>query len=489
MKTYQQTLVAIVVSCLPGVLVPAVIVAQSSDGTTDEAAPLNPGAARESVPENERIQFDQNKAEAHMRELEGRMYRLSELLRETQPDDADRLLLGLQKAREGLIVDRMAGASALLATLKLDKATTEQKEIIEKLEELKRLLLTADVGLQIKLQQLRRLQDARAALDALIRRETSQKEQTESLNKDDVKSEDFETLESGERRNERSAEDLEQQLRGLGSLAAAAAQSVGGATGNIGAAGNALGEGMAMEATGEQAEALEKLNRAAAQLAEAERNLQAELEALVRQQVMENLVEMIARQIQVREATEKLSPRAAERQKQALISVRHLADDEEGILALAEESIDLCELTEFSVAFPPALRAVTGTMERVVESLAGGNADETVIADEKQIEEDLKDLLAALKQASRPMLAQQDNNDGQLGQQGNLNKLLGELKMLRLMQKTLHGETETADKLLAQQKIEDAERRQRTEPLSDRQKEIRDLTQRVQQEYAEGAGN
>jgi len=486
MKANLQARVAIVFSCLSVFLLPSLVVAQTSK---DAAAPLNPAAARENVPENERIQFDQDKAEAHMRELEGRMYKLSELLRETQPDDADRLLLGLQKARESLIVDRREQASTLLATLKLDKATTEQKEIIEKLEELKRLLLTADVGLQIKLQQLRRLQDARAALDALIRKEKSQNEQTEALSKDKAKPEEFETLESGERRNERSAEDLEQQLRGLGSLAAPAAESVSGATSDIGAAGNALGQSMAMEAAGEQEEALEKLERAAAQLAEAERNLQAELEALVRQQVMENLVEMIAQQIKVREATEKLSPRAAQRQKQALLAVRHLADDEEGILALAEESIDLCELTEFSVAFPPALRAVTGTMERVVEDLADGKADETVIADEKQIEQDLKDLLAALKQASRPMLANQNDPNGQLGQQGNLNKLLGELKMLRLMQKMLHNETTSADELLAQQSIDESERRRRTEPLSGRQKEIRDLTQRVQDEYAQQGVN
>ena len=485
MKRTRQILVATVLCCLPGLLSAADTDAKKSD----EPEPLNPAAARENVPENERIQFDQDKAEAHMRELEGRMYRLSEMLREVQPDDADRLLLGLQKAKEHLIVDRMEGASELLASLKLDKATTEQKEIIEKLEELKRLLLTADVGLQIKLQQLRRLQDARAALDKLIRKETTQKKQTEALDKDDAKPEEFETLESGERRNERSAEDLEQQLRSLGSLAAPAAASVAGATGDIGAAGNALGQSMAMDAVGEQEEALEKLNRAAAELAEAERNLQAELEALVRQQVMENLVEMIAQQIQVRETTEKLSQRAADRQKQALISVRRLADDEEQILALAEESIDLCELTEFSVAFPPALRAVAGIMERVVESLAEGAADETVIADEKQIEQDLKDLLAALKQASRPMLANQNNNNGQLSQQGNLNKLLGELKMLRLMQKSLHTETETADRLLAQQKIDQRERRQRTEPLSGRQKEIRDLTQRVQDEYGDENGN
>lgn len=485
MKNYRRILVAVVWCSVPGLVLGAETEAKKSDGPE----PLNPAAAREKVPENERIQFDQDKAEAHMRELEGRMYRLSEMLREVQPDDADRLLLGLQKAKEHLIVDRMEGASQLLASLKLDKASTEQKEIIEKLEELKRLLLTADIGLQIKLQQLRKLQDARAALDLLIRKETAQNEQTESLDKAETKPEDFETLESSERRNERSAEDLEQQLRNLGSLAAAAATSVSGATGDIGAAAGALGQSMAMAAAGEQEEALEKLNRAAAQLAEAERNLQAELEALVRQQVMENLVEMIAQQIQVRETTEKLSERAAARQKQALISVRHLAGDEERILALAEESIDLCELTEFSVAFPPALRSVAGVMERVVENLADGLADETVIADEKQIEADLKDLLAALKQASRPMLANQNQPNAGLSQQGNLNKLLGELKMLRLLQKSLHTETVKADRLLVAQKIDEPERVKRTEPLSGRQKEIRDLTQRVQDEFAQEGVN
>lgn len=475
----------VVFCCLSGRLHAA-----DADPETDDAAkPLNPAAARESVPENERIQFDQEKAEAHMRELEGRMYKLSELLRETQPEDADRLLLGLQRAKENLIVDRMVDASELLSSLQLDKATREQQEIIEKLEELKRLLLTADVGLQIKLQQLRRLQDARAALDQLIRKEMGQNELTESLDEKTASPEEFETLESGERRNERSAEDLVQQLRGLGSLAAAAAASVDAASGDIGAAGNALGQSMAADAAEEQDEAIEKLNRAAAELAEAERNLQAELEALVRQQVMENLVEMIAQQIKVRETTEKLSERATARQRQAVLSVRHLADDEERILALAEESIDLCELTEFSVAFPPALRAVAEVMERVVESLANGNAGRTVVADEKQIESDLKDLLAALKQASRPMLANQNNNNPQLGQQGNLNKLLGELKMLRLMQKSLHSETARVDSLLAEQSGAADDRRRRAEPLSGRQKEIRELTQRVQQEYADDGVN
>ena len=458
--------------------------AEADSADSKEAEVFNPARSRGEVGENERIKFGQDQAEAHMRELEGRMFKLSELLRETQPEDSDRLLLGLRKAKEQLIADQMSTASDLLANLKLDRASDEQQEIIEKLEELKRLLLTSDIGLQLKLEQLRNLLSAKQQLEQLIRKETKQNEQTDGIDENKASKEEFATLETAERRNERSGEDLEQALRQLGQLAASAAGSVSGATQDMSAAGGALGEMNAGNASMEQTEALEKLKQAAVQLAEAERDLKAELEALVRQQVMENLVEMIAQQIQAREATESLSPRVAERQRQAILSVRHLADAEDRILALAEESIDLCVLTEFSVAFPPALESVADLMEIVSGSLRDARADESVIADEKQIESDLKDLLAALKQASRPQLGNQ-NAAAAMGLRGNLNKLLGELKMVRWMQKSLHGQTKTADRLLAEQKIDSDEQQRRTAPLSGRQSEIRDLTEQIQLEYAQ----
>ncbi|MEZ6145632.1 MAG: hypothetical protein R3B91_09510 [Planctomycetaceae bacterium] len=480
MVTAQRLLLACLFACLPAFL----DAADKESANAEEAEVFNPARSRGEVGENERIKFGQDQAEAHMRELEGRMFKLSELLREAQPEDADRLLLGLRKAKEQLIADQMSSTSELLASLKLDRASNEQKEIIEKLEELKRLLLTSDISLQIKLEQLRNLLNAKQQLEQLIRKETTQHETTERVDDEKATKEEFDALETAEHRNERSGEDLEQALRQLGQLAAPAAGSVNGATQDMSAAGSALGQMNSGDASTEQSEALEKLNRAAAQIAEAERDLKAELEALVRQQVMENVVEMIAQQMQVREITEKLSPRVADRQRQAILSIRHLADAEDRILALAEESIDLCVLTEFSLAFPPALEAVADIMELVSENLQDARADETVIADERQIESDLKDLLDALKQASRPQLGNQNNAAG-LGLRGNANKLLGELKMVRWMQKSLHGQTITADRLLAEQKIDANQQRKRTEPLSGRQSEIRDLTEQIQLEYSQ----
>src|SRR4051794_35926091 len=46
------------------------------------------------VSPQETIQFEQDKAQAHMRELEQRMFRLAELIRDAQPEDAARLKLG-----------------------------------------------------------------------------------------------------------------------------------------------------------------------------------------------------------------------------------------------------------------------------------------------------------------------------------------------------------------------------------------------------------
>ena len=67
MRLDKRIIVVVVFCCWPGLL-PA---AETETKTSGDPQPFNPAAARERVPENERIQFDQDKAEAHMRELEG----------------------------------------------------------------------------------------------------------------------------------------------------------------------------------------------------------------------------------------------------------------------------------------------------------------------------------------------------------------------------------------------------------------------------------
>jgi hypothetical protein len=419
-----------------------------------------------------------------MQELEERMFRLANLIREAQPEDSARLLLGVQKAREELIADRMAEASQLLEALRLDQASSEQQQIIDQLEELKRLLLSANIDLELKLEQLRKLREAQRQLAKLIEREQSQLQQTETHSKlPTLGPNELKPLTANEQRNQRAAGELEQFVKSFGASTAGACGALSGAGACMGNAASQLGQSKPREATPQQQEAIARLQDASKNLSEAEAALRKELEALVRQQVMENLAAMITQQRQVRTTTENLAPRVAEQRPQAIAAVRRLAGSEDEILALCDASVELADLTEFSVVLPAALRTVRIRIDSVAASLRDGAADDAVIAEERRIEDDLQALLDALKQASRPSPPSSAQSQCK-GCKGNLNKLLAEMKMLRWMQDALH--TQTAE--LDQREIADAQRQALAAPLSSRQSELRDIIRRLDAEYSSGGG-
>ncbi|MFH1302687.1 MAG: hypothetical protein ABIK07_16615 [Planctomycetota bacterium] len=433
-------------------------------------------AASGKIAPQQRIQFEQEKAKAHMQELEERMFRLSKLINESQPEDAARLLLGLRKAREQLILDRMGEASKMLDDLKLDQASKEQKEILVLLEELKKLLLTADIGLELKLEQLRKLIDSRETLNKLLKKEELQFANTlDQQNKQENKK-DLKALETSEQRNQKAAENLEQTLREYGAGSKGICQSLAGAGKCMGGACKSLGDSKPKPASAEQKKAIEQLSQAQLDTKKLEEQLRKEVESLVRQRVMDQLQDMITQQKQIREVTAKLQDRVAQNQKQALAAVRRLASSEEKIIDLCSESIELCELTQFSMVLPVALGAVREQMEFVNEGLLHGKADKAMIDDQLQIEKDLQSLLDAMIDASRPS----NKQGGQCkGCKGNRNKLLAEVKMLRWMQQSVHQRTENLDTLIDQKKITEPAQRERIELLSVRQKEIDAVTGRL----------
>lgn len=435
-------------------------------------------SSSEKVTPRKRIQFEQDKAKAHMQELEERMFRLSRLIQESQPEDAARLLLGLRKAREQLIIDRMGEASRMLDDLKLNQASQEQKEILVLLEELKKLLLTADIGLELKLEQLRKLIDSRETLNKLIKKEELQLSHTlEQQKTQKTDSEKFKALETSERRNQKSAENLQQQLREYGAASQGICNSLSGAGKCMGGACKKLGESKPNPASQEQKKAIEQLSRADQETQKLEEQLRKEVESLVRQRVMDQLQDMIVQQKQIREVTTKLQDRVAQKQKQALAAVRRLSNSEEKIISLCSESIELCELTRFSLVLPVALGAIREQMEFVSEGLEQGQADQEIIADQQQIEKDLQALLDAMQEASRPA---SKNGGGQCkGCQGNRNKLLAEVKMLRWMQQSVHQRTESLDRQIADKKITGDSLKDRIELLTVRQKEIDTVTGRL----------
>lgn len=452
---------------------PAPAVAAEEGG----AGAANPAARSDRpVTAEEKIKFEQDKAHAHMRELEGRMFRVAELLRQNQPDDSARLLMGVARSREQLIVEEMREAADLIGTLDLNKATTEEKEVIAKLEELKRLLLTNDLDLELKLDQLRKLREAQDALVKLTARERQQLAQTQPLAgnpKNEPKT--LAGLKNNEHRNQRSGEDLEQLVKRLGPQAAPAAGALGGACQSMGGACNGLGSGKPKAAAGDQVKAIEKLKQAANALREAEAQLKKEIESLARQRVIENLTKMIAQQKQVREATRRLVPRVAEKQRQALLAVRQLAPLEETIAGLCRSSIELVELTQFSVVLPTALGAIEGDMNSVAESLRESKADDALVSTEQKIESDLQTLLDALKDAA----SASSSPSRCKGCKGDKNKLLAEVRMLRWMETALNKDTRVVDRSKLESKIAAGEAASRTHDLGRRQDEIRKITARL----------
>ncbi len=99
------------------------------------------------------------------------MFRLSEALASLEPENASRLRLALKFSREELILAQMKETQGLLKEAQLAKAETESRELLAKLEHLRRLLLAEDLDFQMKLTRLRQMRETMAQLDRIINEE------------------------------------------------------------------------------------------------------------------------------------------------------------------------------------------------------------------------------------------------------------------------------------------------------------------------------
>ena len=106
-----------------------------------------------------------------MNELEERMFRLSEALRSLEPENASRLRLALKFSREELILQQMKETRKLLTDAQLSKAETEVREMLAKLDHLRRLLLAEDLDFQMKLARLRQMRETMGQLERIIHEE------------------------------------------------------------------------------------------------------------------------------------------------------------------------------------------------------------------------------------------------------------------------------------------------------------------------------
>ena len=182
-------------------------------------------------------------------------------------------------------------------------------------------------------------------------------------------------------------------------------------------------------------------------------------------------------QAEIRETTEAQAPRLAQksrtathrwspgsRQKEA-----ELGDETEQLLTLAEE-------TEFGIALPTALAGPPARDADVQGWLKEGDASPRTITLEKRIEEDLLGLLEAIRRLppTTPPPPGSPLPSDLRARERELNRLIAELKMIRLLQSRLNDDTVGVDKGRPRTRDPPARPRREIEALKASQEEIRD---------------
>jgi hypothetical protein len=394
---------------------------------------------------SDQVQYTQRTVQAQMQELQDRMFRLADLTRDSEPDDSARLLMALRKAREQLILEQMHDILDELSHSDLSKATDEQTQVLVKLDELKKLLTSTDLDMQMRLEQLRTLTAAIAKLDTAIKEEKRQRDQTGQYSQQQAQKKlDPKLLagsQSDQRQNRKATEAVAATVKDLGPGPAKASDTLGNACQSMSLAEGALGGSRPSDAQGLQTNAVDTMKRARDQL-DAERNkILDELQGQVRKQVIQNLQEMLDRQKNVRNATESIVERLPSGDPQTLARVARLSPPENAIVRICDDTNDLIKETDFSVALPPALAEIHDSCAAISDHLQSGIASETTIAAEKQVEQDLQDLIDTFKQ-----LQSDPGPPGNCrGCKGNKNKLLAELKVLRVLQSRVNKQTIQTD--------------------------------------------
>jgi hypothetical protein len=292
----------------------------------------------------------------------------------------------------------------------------------------------------------------------------------------------FDAMRRDQAQNRDLNEGITQLTRDLGEAGAGALGELLRASGSMQNAEGQLSNQQAGDASGEQKQALDSLKYAKEQLEEEAEKLLEQLRAEVKRRVLEGLTMMLERQVAIRESTEILGPKAAKGSRQAMNQLVGLGKSEGRNVEMANELITLVEETEFGIALPAAMIMVRDAMADVEQRLADGDGSDEVIADERRIESDLETLLDAMKKMPASKPSNRKAQKGQGDRQRELNRIIAELKMIRLLQVRTNERTVEVDGVRGEAEDPPTPVRQQVEAVADQQDYVRGATERLAEE-------
>ena len=242
-----------------------------------------------------------------------------------------------------------------------------------------------------------------------------------------------------------------------------------------------LAKAAAKPAAADQLEALKLLSTAREGLAKSLEGLLTELRSELASRIIAELTEMHEAQVAIREITEAQAPKIAQKSRTAFILVAGQATREGDLVEKTDQLMALTEETEFGVALPTALRVISRQMRTVQGWLKEGDASARTVTQEKRIEQDLLGLLEAMRRLppTTPPPPGSPLPTNLKDRERELNRLIAELKMIRLLQVRLDDDTVVVDQSRPTEPILPLPLRRAIEALKSGQEEIRDSLRKI----------
>jgi hypothetical protein len=253
-----------------------------------------------------------------------------------------------------------------------------------------------------------------------------------------------------------------------------------------------LGKSSAASAATIQSSALDVLAKARADFVRAVERLLVELRAEIQTKLVAELTEMHDLQTSIRETIQAQAPRLAQKSRTALITLAGLSKREAEVGERTEHFLALVEETEYGIALPTTLRVLSREM-RTIERWAGaGEAGDRTVALAKRIEDDLPGLVQALRRLP-PKTPPAPGTPLPLDlrdRERELNRMIAELTMVRMLQSRLNDDTVTVDKSRPAAASLPQPIRQEVESLEASQDEIRDSLAKIAERlpFPDGSG-
>lgn len=303
----------------------------------------------------------------------------------------------------------------------------------------------------------------------------------------DVAEAEFRRHQADQQTNRRATNTLGTGAARLGDAGIALQKEMIRAASSMESAERSLSHAAADSAANDQTVALETLGRASDDLSQSTERLLVELRTELQRRLVVDLTEMHEAQNSNRETTQAQAPRLEQKSRSAAITVAGLAQKEADLATRGEQFLALVEETEFGIALPTTLRILGREMRLVEGWLRAADASPRCLAFQQRIEDDLLTVVQSVRRLppTTPPIPGLPLPSDIRERERELNRLVAELKLVRLLQSRLNDDTLGVDKNRAGAEDLPTNQKREVETLESNQEEIREALTRIAERVAQ----